>query len=92
MFISCHTFEEGHNKDLFLLDNDYNNHMIGKKNMISCMDSTIKYEITLGDASQVKSLGKSVVSILTKQNKKETHDFYYVPNLKHNLISVGKLT
>jgi hypothetical protein len=32
------------------------------------------------------------VSVLTKQDEvKNIYDVYYVPNLKHNLLSVGKL-
>jgi sarcosine oxidase delta subunit len=92
MFLSCHTSEEGHSKDLWLLDSGCNNHMTGNKDLISCMDTSIKSEITLGDDSQVKSLGKGIVYVLSKQNqKKDIHDVYYVPNLKHNLISVGQL-
>jgi hypothetical protein len=66
--------------------------MTGNKELISSIDTSIKSEITLGDDSQVKALGKGIVYVLTKQDqKKDIHDVYYVPNLKHNLISVGQL-
>ena len=54
----------------------------------SSLDSSVTSEIKLGDADQVKSLGKGVVSMLTKQDeKKDIYDVYYVPSLKHNLMS-----
>ena len=37
--------------------------------------------------------GKSIITILTKQNEnKSIHNVFYVPDLKHNLISVGQLS
>jgi hypothetical protein len=57
MLISYHTSEEGHTKELWLLDSGCNNHMIGNKELISSIDTSIKFEITLDDDSQVKSLG-----------------------------------
>jgi hypothetical protein len=40
MFLSCHKAEEKH-KYVCFLDNGCNNHMIGKKYLISCIDSSI---------------------------------------------------
>ena len=61
--------------------------------LISCINGSIKSEITLGDLSCMKDKGKGIVPILTKQNsEKYIHDVYYVPQLKHNLITIGKLT
>jgi hypothetical protein len=92
MFLLCHTYEEGHSKDLWLLDRGYKNHMIGNKYLIFSMDTSVNSEITLGDVSQVKSKGKGIVSVLSKKNqKKDIHDVYYVPILKQNMINVGKL-
>jgi hypothetical protein len=49
------------------------NHMIGNKEMISSIDTSIKSEITLGDDSQVKALGKgSVCSNQTRSKEKHT--------------------
>jgi hypothetical protein len=79
-------------KDLWLLDNECNNHMTCNKELISSIDTSIKFEITLGDDSQVKSLRKGILSVLTKQDqKKDIHHVYYIPNLKKNLIGVGQL-
>jgi hypothetical protein len=53
MFLSCHKTKEKH-KDLWLLDNGCTNHMKGKKDLLSCIDSSISSDITLGDDSLVK--------------------------------------
>jgi len=92
MFLSSRTSEECHSKDLWLLENGRNNHIIGNKKLISSIDISIKSKNTLGDDSQVKSIGKGIEFVLTNTyKKKDMHDVYYVPNLKHNMISVGKL-
>jgi hypothetical protein len=91
MFLSCHRIEEQH-KYLWLLDNGCNNHMNGNKYLLSCIDSSISSDMTLGNDSQVKFQGKGKVPILTKQNvKKDINNVYHVPDLKHNLLTVGKL-
>ena len=49
-------------------------------------------QIKLGDDYQNKVLGKGVIYVLTKQGeKKDIHDAYYVPGLRHNLMSVGQM-
>jgi hypothetical protein len=91
MFLSCHKSEE-QPKDLWLLDSGCNNHMTGNKDLLSCIDSSISSDITLGNDSLVKIQGKGTVPILTKQNeKKDINNVYHVPDLKHNLLSVGQL-
>jgi hypothetical protein len=91
MFLSCHNTEEQH-KDILLLDSGCNNHMETNKYLLSCIDSSISSDITLGNDSLVKVQGKGIVPILIKQNvKKDINNVYHVPDLKHNLLSVGKL-
>jgi hypothetical protein len=70
MFLSCHKIEEQH-KDLWLLDSGCNNHMTGNKDLLSCIDSSISSDITLGDDSLVQVQGKGTVPILTKQDVKK---------------------
>jgi hypothetical protein len=66
--------------------------MIGSKDLLSCIDSSISFDITIVNDSLVKVKGKGNVHILTKQNvKKDINNVYHVPYLKHNLLSVGKL-
>jgi hypothetical protein len=66
--------------------------MTGNKDLLSCIDSSISSNITLGNDSLVKVQGKGTVPILTKQNvKKDINNVYHVLDLKHNLLSVGQL-
>jgi hypothetical protein len=66
--------------------------MTGNKDLLSCIDSSLSSDITLGNDYLVKFQGKGTVPILTKQNvKKDINNVYHVPDLKHNLISVGQL-
>jgi hypothetical protein len=91
MFLSCHKTEQ-QPKDLWLLDNGCNNHMTGNKELLSCLDSSISSDITLGNDHLVKVQGKGTIPILTKQNvKKDICNVYHVPDLKHNFLSVGQL-
>jgi hypothetical protein len=91
MFLSCHKTEE-QPKYLWLVDSGCSNHMTVNKDLLSCIDSSISSDITLGNDSLVKVQGKGTVPILTKQNvKKDIKNVYHVPDLKHNLLSVGQL-
>jgi hypothetical protein len=91
MFLSCHKTEQ-QPKDLWLLDSGCNNHMTCNKDLLSCIDSSISSDITLGNDYLVKVQGKGIVPVLTKQNvKKDIYTVYHVPDLKHNLLSVGQL-
>jgi hypothetical protein len=71
MFLSCQFTEKYQIKDLWLLDNGCNNHMIGNKELFSSIDISIKSKINLRDNYQVKALCKGVVSVLTKQYEKK---------------------
>jgi hypothetical protein len=45
--------------------------MTGNKELLSCIDSSISYNITLENDYLVKVQGKGTVPILTKQNVKK---------------------
>jgi hypothetical protein len=93
MFFSCQVTEEAsNNHDLWLLDSGCNNHMTGNKDLFSSLDSSVTSQIKLGDDYQKKVVGKGIIYVLTKQDeKKDIHDVYYVPGLRHNLMSVGQM-
>ena len=60
--------------------------------MLSDLDESVKSKVTLGTDSKVSIMGKRRVNILTKKGeKKYILDVYFVPGLKHNLMSIGKL-
>jgi len=79
--------------NVWLLDSGYSNHMTGNKNLVAHLDQSVKTEVKLGIDKTMDVDGKGVVNILTKQGEPKTIlEVYYVPSLKHNLISVGQLT
>jgi hypothetical protein len=89
MFLSCHKTKEQH-KDLWLLDSGCINHMTGNKDLLSCIDSSISSNITLGNDCLVKVQGNGTIPILTKQNvKRDINNVCHVLDLKHNMLSVG---
>jgi hypothetical protein len=57
MFLSCHKTEQ-QPKDLWLLDSGCSNHMTSNKELLSCIDSSISSDITLGNDYLVKVQGK----------------------------------
>ena len=69
------------------------NHMIGNKNLVANLDQSVKTEVKLGANNTIDVDGKGVVNIVTKKGEPKTiSEVYYVPSLKHNLISVSRLT
>ncbi|KAJ9542646.1 hypothetical protein OSB04_029152 [Centaurea solstitialis] len=53
---------------------------------------TQKGEVRLGDDNQMKVEGKGTISIKTKEDEaKLLYDVQFVPNLAHNLLSIGQL-
>ena len=66
--------------------------MNGNIAMLSSVDESVKSEVTTGTDSKVSIMGKGRVSILTRKGEiKFVPDLYYVPGLKCNLLSIGKL-
>ena len=66
--------------------------MTGNKNLVANLDASVKTEVKLGTNKTVDVDGKGVVNYVTKQGEPKTIlEVYYVPGLKHNLISVGQL-
>eukprot|EP01018_Ginkgo_biloba_P008407 Gb_25819 [translate_table: standard] len=91
MFITCTIAQEG-SKEVWFLDNGCSNHMSGNKDMFASIDESVESEVKLGDNTKAIAMGKGSINIKTKQGeKKHIPDVYYVPNLKHNLISIGQL-
>ena len=61
--------------------------MLVNEYLVWILDSFVTFEIKLGDDYQVKSPGKGVASILTKQDEnKDKCDVYYVLGIEHTLM------
>ncbi|XP_057837949.2 uncharacterized protein LOC131048110 [Cryptomeria japonica] len=91
MSIACNIAKESE-KDIWFLDSGYSNHIIGNLEMFSSLDENVKLDVTLGNDNKVSVMGKGSVNILTQmREKKYISDVYFVPGLKHNLMSIGQL-
>jgi len=66
--------------------------MLGNVEIFSNLDESVKSEVALGTDRKVSIMGKGRVNILTKEREKiYISVVYFVPGLKHNLISIGQL-
>jgi hypothetical protein len=66
--------------------------MCGQRDLFGDLDETIQRLVTFGDTSKVPFKGKGNISIKFKNNDHSyIADVYYVPAIKHNLLSVGQL-
>uniref|UniRef100_A0A803MDK0 Fe2OG dioxygenase domain-containing protein n=1 Tax=Chenopodium quinoa TaxID=63459 RepID=A0A803MDK0_CHEQI len=66
--------------------------MTGNKDMFIKLDMGVANQVTLGDGKKANVEGRGVIAVNSKANNtKYIHDVLYVPNLTHNLLSVGKL-
>jgi len=60
--------------------------------MLSNLDESVTFEVTLGTDIKLFVMGKGRVKIITnKGEKKYISDVYFLPSLKHNLIIIGQL-
>ena len=92
MFLDCNPMHEPY-RNVWLLDSAFSNNMTGNKNLVENLDQCVKTEVKLRTDKTMVVDGKGVVKILTKQGELKTiSEVYYVPSLKHNLLSVGQLT
>lgn len=74
------------------MDSGCSNHMSGERSLFKGLDESKKSEVRLGDDKLMKVQGKGTIAIKTTNgNTKTLHDVQYVPNLAHNLLSVGQL-
>ena len=91
MFFTCNVAQEKQS-DVWYLDLGCINHMSGNIEMFSNLEESVKSKVPLGTNSKVFVMGKGKVNILRKKvEKKYISDVYFVPGLKHNLISIGQL-
>ena len=81
--LKCNVVQESPH-DIWYLNSGCNNHMTGNF-FFSSLDNSVKTNVTLGNNVQLTVLGKSIVSILTKQGEsKYIPDVYHVEGMKHN--------
>ncbi|KAH0680943.1 hypothetical protein KY284_022028 [Solanum tuberosum] len=91
LFMTQSFVDDGLN-EVWFMDSGCSNHKCGTRSFFKDLDKSLKSEVRLGDNKPVKVEGNGTIAIKTNQgNVKLLHDVQYVPNLAHNLSSVGKL-
>lgn len=91
VFLTCLNASTKEDK-VWFVDSGCSNHMTGNKEIFVELDESINNQVILGDGKAEKIQGKGVVAINTKTGQQRyIHDVLYVPNLAHNLLSVGQL-
>ncbi|XP_022876705.1 uncharacterized protein LOC111394888 [Olea europaea var. sylvestris] len=74
------------------LDSGCSNHMTGNRDIFVDLNPNITSQVILGDGTCRDAVGKGTIAVQIKEgNKKLITDVLYVPNLSHNLLSVGQL-
>ena len=81
------------NASVWYLDNGESNHMTRNNDLFSSLDQNTQGKVKFGDGLYVDMVGKSVVTLLCKTGERKTlKDIYYIPDLKHNILSFGQAT
>ncbi|XP_039143968.1 uncharacterized protein LOC120281110 [Dioscorea cayenensis subsp. rotundata] len=68
------------------------NHMLGEERLFKCIEATPKQSIRLGDGKILPIEGVGTVALRSNYGKTTIlNNVQFVPNLAHNLLSVGQL-
>lgn len=77
--------------DAWFVDFGCSNHMCGDRGMFLSFDTSFTHTVKLGNDKKLVVNGKGVVKIILQGTSYIMSDVYYVPELRKNLLSVGKL-
>ena len=81
-----------HNDCMWYLDTGASSHMIGKKAFFHNIDENMKGRVKFGDGSTIPHEGKGNIYVtLTNGEILLIHNVLYLPDLKTNILSLGKL-
>ena len=77
--------------ETWYLDSGCSNHMTGNRDYFVEIDDTMNSVVTLGDDKEVQVRGLGTITVTCKTGRKLIHDVMYVPDIAHNLMSLGQL-
>ncbi|XP_074326668.1 uncharacterized protein LOC141664609 [Apium graveolens] len=83
--------QEVSTKNIWYIDSGCSHHMTGHKSILINLDESVQREVKTDDDKQHLIQGCGDVPIQTKRGQNFVCDVYYIPGLKHNLLSVGQL-
>ena len=84
-------FNKAIREDMWFLDSGCSNHMCGKKKYFSDFDGSFKDSVKLGNNSSMVVTGKGNVRLQVNEIIMIITGVFYVPDLRNNLLSIGKL-
>ena len=79
---------EAKRSDAWFLDFGCSNHMCASECMFSSLDKTFSHIVKLGNNTSMKVMGKGAVKLTLHEIRCTISNVYWVPELKHNLLSV----
>ncbi|CAL1369375.1 unnamed protein product [Linum trigynum] len=75
----------------WFLDSGCSHHMTGNKNWFTSLDSSFSCNVKLGNGTRLQVAGKGVIRLKIEHKSVVIQEAFYVPGLKTNLLSVGKM-
>lgn len=79
-------------KDAWVLDTGASNHMTGRREVLTSLDTSVGGTVRFGDGSLVDIMGIGSVLLQTRENgHKVLTEVYYIPKLRSSIISLGQL-
>ena len=81
----------GTNRDVWYIGSGFSNHMTIKKHMFIEMYPYATPIIKMGNGQVVEWNGNEIIVVQTKRGTNHIRDVLLVPDLEHNLFSVGQL-
>ncbi|XP_013650519.1 uncharacterized protein LOC106355047 [Brassica napus] len=80
-------------EDIWYLDNEASNHMSGDCRYFSSIDDSISGKVRFGDDSCIDIKGKGSIEFMDRNGEARKITYVdFIPNLKSNIISLGKVT
>lgn len=90
VLLACNVQENPLDK-IWYIDSGCSNHMTGNRGSFITFDDSFQQQVKTGEDRRLSVEGRGDILIQSKQGSKRVSDVYYVPGLKHNLLSVGQL-
>lgn len=78
-------------EEVWFLDSGCSNHMCGIRSIFSEFDDSFRHVIKLGNNTKMNVLGRGSVKLKINGITHKVTEVYYIPELKNNLLSIGKL-
>lgn len=76
-------------EEVWLIDSGSSNHMSGNKGWFLDLDEGFRQTVKLGNNSTMAAMGRGTIRLQVNGYTQVISEFYYIPELKNNLLRVG---